>query len=184
MYPHDLGSALGMFFDLKFVRDRQIKTMYVFLIKIFVQIKWAQFELTNVSSYLWYGSKYRNFCTRTKPTTFAMTKGFCKCEVFMTGFQCSVHDIFKLVAILLCIIAQELIFLTYLNIITPGLFFLFEDMVLYTAPSRCNKVNNKNLKDCGHFLMKRYFSLFFVEVVDSQGSSPNFTSDIQRILAY
>ena len=47
-------------------------------------------------------------------------------------------------------------------------FFLFEDMVLYTAPSRCvSKVNNKNLKDCGHFLMKRYFSLFFVEVVGS-----------------
>ena len=58
--------------------------------------------------------------------------------------------------------------LTYLNLKTPGLFFLFEDMVLYTAPSRCvSKVNNKNLKDCDHFLMKRYFSLFFVEVVGS-----------------
>ena len=61
-------------------------------------------------------------------------------------------------------------------------FFLFEDMVLYTAPSRCvSKVNNKNLKDCGYFLMKRYFSLFFVEVVDT---SPNFASNIKRILLY
>ena len=51
---------------------------------------------------------------------------------------------------------------------SKGLFFLFEDMVLYTAPSRCvKKVNNKNLKDYGNFLMKRYFSLRFMEVADS-----------------
>ena len=61
-------------------------------------------------------------------------------------------------------------------------FWLFEDMVLYTAPSRCvSKVNNKNLKDFGYFLVKRCFSLFFVEVV---GTSPNFASNIKRILAY
>ena len=68
---------------------------------------------------------------------------------------------------------------------SKDLFFLFEDMVLYTAPSRCiSKVNNKNLKDCGNFLMKRYFSLRFMEVVDSKGSSPNLASNIKRILAY
>ena len=78
------------------------------------------------------------------------------------------------------------ILLTYVNVKTSGLLlFLFEDMVLHIAPSRCvSNVNKKNLKDRGNFLIKRYFLLRFVEAVSSWGSSPNLTSYIKRISAY
>ena len=46
--------------------------------------------------------------------------------------------------------------------------FLFENMILHTGSGiSVSKVNNKNLKDCGNCLMKRYFLLRVMEVVDS-----------------